>query len=417
MKYLGSVMLTLAACGSGPDSMRPDGGNPPDAPTGEGSGCIVPPPDRQWGGARDDNAAVTISPRGALYVHGSTDGEANLDVDPGSSAHGFIERRSGDTVMWSYAPADLAAVDLVHVEGDESLSIVGRTGVGGQLDLLIGALSAAGEPSGLTRVGAAPSERPFAYLVDGDARTIVGHHDIYVPTNYVESWQDPFVFRWSATAGAGLGALITANTAEADVATGAALTADGSLLIAGASLSGKGSWIRPVGTVIEAPSWKVVGDLETVRSIRRLPDGDYLIAGTTNHVLGSMAFGQEDAFVARLAPDLGSTRWITQLGSTEADIVIDLASDDAGRTWILGETYGDVAGPAAGEADLFVIALDASGAERWRVQRGSEGDERLARIAVDACEHVVVAGATNGSLVTGAVPHGYDAFVLTIDPS
>jgi hypothetical protein len=97
-------------------------------------------------------------------------------------------------------------------------------------------------------------------------------------------------------------------------------------------------------------------------------------------------------------------------------MVLDLASDDAGRTWLLGETLGGVAGPLAGEYDLFVIALDESGHERWRVQRGSEGDERATRIAVDACEHVMVAGATTGHLVPGREPEGYDAFVLAIAP-
>lgn len=374
----------------------------------------MPPHDRQWGGAQDDNAAVTISPRGALYVHGSTDGIANLDTEPGTSAHGFLERRSGDTVEWTYTPAELSTIDLVHVEADESLSIVGRASASGQFDLAIGRLSTSGEPSELARVGIAPSERPFAYEVAGDARVIVGHHDVYVPTNYVESWQDPFVFRWNAASGPDQGTLIAAHTTEADTATGATLTADGSLLIAGGSLDGNGSWIRPVGAVIEAPTWRVAGGLDMVRAIRRMPDGDYLIAGTTTHVLGAAALGLEDAFVARLAPDLVTTRWITQLGSTDADVVLDLANDAAGRTWILGETVGDVAGPNAGSYDLFVIALDADGTERWRVQRGSAGDERPSRIAVDACEHVVVAGATTGALVAGAVPQGYDAFVIAV---
>ncbi len=37
------------------------------------------------------------------------------------------------------------------------------------------------------------------------------------------------------------------------------------------------------------------------------------------------------------------------------------------------------------------------------------------RIAVDACEHVVVAGTTDGALVGDAPAHGYDAFVYALD--
>lgn len=402
----------LAACGDGPANTSPDAGSPDagaDAITQPG--CVT---SRQWGGSGDDTAAVTVR-GGAIYVHGSTGGAANHLIDPGLAARGYLDRYDGDTKVWSYTPTSLAAIDLVSPNDDGSLEIVGRAVQGSQLDLAIGTLSASGGERSLELAGVAPSERPFQLLADGDQRAIVGYHDIYVPANYVESWQDPFVYRWDATRGVSSGSIVRAASGEPDVATGATFAADGTLLVAGGSLAGHGSWIRPVTAGFDAPVWGIANGLDNARTIRRLPDGDFLIAGTTSHRLGQAVLGGEDAFVARIAPDLATPRWVTQVGSSGDEIVIDAAIDDGGRIWILGETNGDVAAPNAGSNDLFVIALDANGTERWRVQRGSTGDERMSSIAIDACEQVLVAGATDGPLLAPA--RGYDAFLLAIAPN
>ncbi|NVB79708.1 MAG: hypothetical protein HOV81_15030 [Kofleriaceae bacterium] len=408
-----SLSLVLAACG-GPASTSPDAsGDVLDAGDSGQPRCISPVHDRQWGGSGDDDASVAISRTGAIYVFGSTHGAANDDIAPGTGASGYLDRYDGDTRLWSFTDPSINSFDLVKPALDGSLEVVGRSAQGNQLDLAIGSLSADGHARGFERAGSAPSERPFQLLADGDQRAIVGYHDVYVPTNFVEAWEDPFVFRWNVNAGPAAGTLATLHSNESDIATGAAFAADGSVLVAGASLNGDGSWVRPSTSGLGEPVWKTVGDLEELREIHRLADGDFIIAGTTMRALGT-AVGGQDVFVARLAPDLATTRWVTQLGSAGDDRALDLAIDDTGRTWILGETTGDVAAPHAGEYDLFVIALDESGTERWRVQRGSEGDERPTALAVDACENVLVAGATSGPLVAPA--SRYDAFLLSVRP-
>jgi len=172
---------------------------------------------------------------------------------------------------------------------------------------------------------------------------------------------------------------------------------------------------EPGGEVI-ATKWISQGPLESLSAIRRMPDGDFIVAGSTWLPLdGGPSGGAEDVFVARYDATFSAARWLRKLGTPSSEMVIDMDVDDEGRVWLVGETLGSFDGtPNRGDTDLFVAALSRQGDLRWVEQRGSEGDERPTRIAVDACENVLVAGATNGSLVEAFQATGFDAFVLRV---
>jgi hypothetical protein len=190
--------------------------------------------------------------------------------------------------------------------------------------------------------------------------------------------------------------------------------------VAGSSRGGdtRGAFVRRFaadGAVI-ATKWISKGPLESLSAMRRLPDGDIVVAGSTWLPLdGRPSAGGEDVFVARFDETFTTRRWLRKLGTASSEVVVDMHVDADGRSWVLGETLGSFDElPNRGDTDLFVAALSSEGDVRWVEQRGSVGDERPTRVAVDACENVLVAGATNGSLVGGFGPSGYDAFVVRV---
>jgi hypothetical protein len=313
----------------------------------------------------------------------------------------------------------------VEARADGLLQVTGRirepppTDERAQYQLYVGQLDANGELVESRELGERPSEHPAQTASLNGWNAAAGYLDMYIPTNYVVSVEDPFVVTWRD------GELEQARTMHfetpwMDVVEGVAIDPDGSVSVAGFSRGGetRGAFVRrfdPRGQTI-ATEWISQGPLESLSAIRRLADGDFIVAGSTLLPLdGLPSAGGEDVFVARFDATFSTRRWLRKLGTASSEVVVDMHVDDDGRTWLLGETLGAFDGaPNRGATDLFVAALTNEGALRWVEQRGSKGDERPTHIAVDACENVLVAGATNGTLVDGFQASGFDAFVVRV---
>ena len=427
----------LVACG---DDRRPAPGDDPvdaaalDAAALDASPACFDWTDRRLGGPLDDEASVGFAPDGGVLVHGyqgATLGQVNLE--PGGDPTGFVVRlpdRNGPGWRWELASPRADAVDTIEVGADGGILLAGRSRLAAvppatteQFQLVLAALDPQGQLRWQQTVGAPPSERPRRIVSAGDVRLVAGYHDAYVPTNFVEAWEDPFFVSWSGDPPAADTPVRAFRTAATDLVDDAAIDPDrGELLLAGHALGGdpRGAFIARFG--LDGTGRGAVflseGAAEKITALRRLPDGDLLIAGSTFRVLGERSFGNEDGWVARYDPTLLTRRWIRQVGGAESDFPVDLAVDAQGRSWLYGETYGSVVPgvPPAGEADLFVIALDADGRERWRWQRGSAEDDRATRIAVGPCETVLVSGASRGDLGAGPPLGGVDGFVVRAAP-
>ena len=137
---------------------------------------------------------------------------------------------------------------------------------------------------------------------------------------------------------------------------------------------------------------------DTIEALDVGGTGDIYIAGSTSGSLDGTNAGGSDAFVAKYDRD-GNVQWIRQLGTGAADVVhgIDVFSD--GSVYIVGETRGPLDGnPVAGEADLFVARLDASGSVLWLRQLGSSASDVAFAVSVDAVGTAHLAGGTGGNL-------------------
>ncbi|HSG81385.1 MAG TPA: hypothetical protein VLC48_03970 [Gemmatimonadota bacterium] len=107
--------------------------------------------------------------------------------------------------------------------------------------------------------------------------------------------------------------------------------------------------------------------MEVGNAVRELPDGGFIVAGYTS----SHGAGEEDVYLLR-TDAAGDTQWTRTFGGPGNDFGWDVLATEDGGYMIVGFTnsYG------AGGDDVFVIRTDAAGTQRWARTYGGPGDER-----------------------------------------
>lgn len=136
---------------------------------------------------------------------------------------------------------------------------------------------------------------------------------------------------------------------------------------------------------------------EEARALSPDDAGGVMVAGHTLGSLGGPNAGEEDAWVARYDGE-GERLWIRQFGTSSFERVIALAADSAGGVFVTGRTEGDLGGPNAGGADVFLARYDAQGNQLWMRQFGTPQRDWANALAPDGAGGVIVAGSTMGIL-------------------
>lgn len=247
--------------------------------------------------------------------------------------------------------------------------------------------------------GTAGTERAYGVVLDAQGRpTIVGYTTGSGSDDaFVAQYDGQGNQRWFTKLG----------TTAADRGYAVASDADGSIYLGGytkgelggvnagdkdvflAKLdpAGKQVWVRQFGSAGE----------EKGMALAVSGDGVYL-AGMTAGALGEQV-GDTDGFVARFDRE-GNRTWLKQFGTEQADEFWAMTGDGSGGVLLTGYTAGDFAGELAGDKDLIVARVDASGAVVWKDQVGTPGNDKGAAIARDETGFAV-AGFTDGPLRTG----------------
>lgn len=162
-------------------------------------------------------------------------------------------------------------------------------------------------------------------------------------------------------------------------------------------------WIIQIGT----SSSESIGELATDT------DGNLYAGGYTGGSLGGInaSAGSNDAWLAKFDTD-GNQQWIVQTGTSSADSVSGLGTDDAGNLFVAGTTSGSLASTNLGDDDAWLAKYRASdGYQYWQVQFGTGEADSSTSLAMDVDGGVYVAGSTYGSF--GAVSAGnYDAWLV-----
>lgn len=127
-----------------------------------------------------------------------------------------------------------------------------------------------------------------------------------------------------------------------------------------------------------------------------------LVAGTCTLTATSVddAAAADTALVTVEAVAPGGVVWLRQIGAGEGTYtgVADVFVDAADHVLVAGITNGDLAGASAGGADAFVAKFDGDGVEAWRRQFGTGVTDWASAVAVDAGGRVYVTGYTAGDL-------------------
>lgn len=148
-----------------------------------------------------------------------------------------------------------------------------------------------------------------------------------------------------------------------------------------------------------------------------LTDTRLHVAGSTTGALpGETNAGEDlDAFIITLDLADGTDVWARQLGTTGSDFGSDVTVDGTGRVYVAGHTTGVFGpGPRIGGMDVFVVALDVDGADRWGTMLGTPGAADFAKaIVFDSTAGLVVAGTTQGAF-PGESSGGQDVFAARV---
>ncbi len=153
--------------------------------------------------------------------------------------------------------------------------------------------------------------------------------------------------------------------------------------------NGNSLWIRQLGTA----------SLDALGAVVATGGGGAFLAGLTFGKLGaSNPSGNSDLWLARYDA-AGNPKWVTQVGSPDSDgmLGISAAPDGLGGLFVCADTFGSIAGPSSGEADVWLARFDGTGIQLWSRQLGtSQRDVPVSSIS-DQSGGVYLAGYSYGS--------------------
>lgn len=365
---------------------------------------------------------------GTIAAVGYERGIAGDRLDPSGNARAWIALLGKTGTVSVDRTFDTLEADSFEalVEDDNRLLIAGRTmgaipdGTNyGQYDFVVASLDRTSqELSTILQHGTARPEHPRRIAIDPLGGVVIaGCTDIYVPTNYVERWENPFVARLARDGS--MDWYQWRETDRPDRMYGLAADEDSFYLAGDGGLgSGNGAFVErrdAGGDVI----WQRIisgAPIDSAASVAVSAGGVVLVAGTTSGVVGARSYGQQDGFVVALDRRDGTKLWAAQFGSSDGDLVTDMTLDEAGNIYISGETIGAVApgAIARGAHDVFVVQIDATGDWVAAWQEGTSKDESARAIAVDAEGRILLGGYSEGAFGS-ANRGGRDGFIVEVE--
>jgi len=393
----------------------------------DGATCTVDVfADQQLGTVADDEVRGLLLVGQRLVAFGYEGGTLGLQsIEPGGSAAGFVSIRDLNGNEQRRFDFDSPGSDVVEAAAASAsagrLAIVGRTtgalagANAGQFDTFVALLDEGPGSPIVAQGGDERPQHPRSIAWHGDSLFIAGFDDTYIPTNYVEAWEDAWVDRWTV-AGDNLSSAwrFVFGTADPDLLSGLAVDANGTPYVSGTRISGLGAgpFVRAISPANGAEVWNhLVAPFGSDHAAVVLIDaaGDLLVIGSSHATFGAPAGGQ-DVFVLRMDPATGAVTGMTGAGSEAIDWATAATLDSAGNLYVAGETFGALAGapPPADERDMFVMRFDASLKLTGKWQSGRDGNDSATGVAVDTCGRVWVSGWTEAAWSPGTHIGGRD---------
>jgi hypothetical protein len=210
------------------------------------------------------------------------------------------------------------------------------------------------------------------YFVGGDRRAL--GNDVLV-NKYDESG----VLQWSRSFG----------SPYSDYVSSVAADALGNVFVGGEGTEYDDAYVTKYDSAGNR-QWTWQGHADETRSLATDGLGNVYVTGQDY-----ITDAQSHAFVTKLDSS-GTALWTRRKGTVRYTFGSDVALDDAGNVYISGGTTGSVGEPFRGILDLFVSKYDATGAEQWTVQYGTEFYDYGNGIAVDEQGDIYLAREESG---------------------
>jgi len=137
-------------------------------------------------------------------------------------------------------------------------------------------------------------------------------------------------------------------------------------------------------------------------SLIQTSDGGYAITGTTT----SFGAGEPDVYVVKLDAH-GNLQWTRTIGGPGGEVGHSLIQSSDGGYAIAGAT----ASSPAGEADVYVIKLDANGKPQWTKTIGAKNENLSRSSIIQTSDGSYVIAGTTRSFGLG----GMDVYVVKLD--
>lgn len=425
MHVLMLSVLALAGCGGAGENSAP----PPD------SACLDWSTSMMMGTAGSDELLdVVIDRDGNAYLAGYERGTTGRStVEPSGNAEGAIYKLAPDGTIVFRQPIDTPATEVVEAlalsPDDQTVYLAGRTNGAlngfanaGQFDSFVGWLDARSGTATLFQSGTERPEHPRRIApATNNGLFIAGFDDVYVPTNYVEAWENPLLARFDRAGGTAWETWrLQPETDYPDRLAGLVAADDGGVFVTGGSEGGsnRGMFVARYDAggseVWSSQQSSIPYDMGA--ALLTLPNGDILLAGATYETLGARAYGGQDIVLRRLNPATGEVISTVQFGSADTDWVTDMALDAQGNIYVVGETYGviETGRTNAGAVDAFLVKFRPDGSVALARQWGTSGVDAPTAVAVDACQRALIVGVSEGDLA-GTSNGGRDGFVLAVD--
>jgi hypothetical protein len=227
------------------------------------------------------------------------------------------------------------------------------------------------------------------------------------------------------------------GTDDADYAEGIASDAAGNVYIAGATYgsfdgnarhysaaiflakrdgAGDAVWLRQLSS--EANAGPIGSSHDHANDVVADSNGNLYVTGwTSGNLDGNQNAGivSSDLFLTKY-DTAGDRLWTRQLGCETHDDGEAVAVDSTGNVFVVGTSDGDFDGhSSAGLLDAILAKFDSSGNMLWSRQIGSADSDLARGIAIDASDHVYIAGWTYGSLPGCTRSGRRDLFLIKYD--
>jgi Beta-propeller repeat len=152
-------------------------------------------------------------------------------------------------------------------------------------------------------------------------------------------------------------------------------------------------------------------DYEFGNDIATDPSGNVYVAGSFQNTcnfsgISKTAAGNSDLYVCKYSPT-GTVLWIyTASGCAQDDYANALSIDATGNVYVAGSfggpiTFGSTAKTSAGTQDVFLLKLNASGAQQWVQTGGGANYDTGNDVATDAAGNIFIIGYIVGPVTFG----------------